>query len=81
MKKWGISDLVTVVKANTEEDVREYVKTKWSEVPDQSLFVSSNAEAPFTKLQTSGWTTIYSGPQYITMLQNLKFPSYKAFPF
>jgi hypothetical protein len=66
LKKWGLSGLVTVAKANTEEDVREYVKTKWPMVPGQSLFVSSNAEAPFTKLQNSGWTTIYSGQEKST---------------
>ncbi|KAG0618941.1 hypothetical protein M758_4G103400 [Ceratodon purpureus] len=61
LKKWGLSDVVKVVAANTDEDVVEVINKAWPVQASQSVFVSPDDQDTVTKLAESGWNIIYSG--------------------
>lgn len=65
MKKWGLSEVVKVASANTEEDVIEFVKKDWPLDASHSVFVSSNDQGTLVRLRDSGWNTVYSGSHLI----------------
>lgn len=61
LKKWGLSDVVKVVSANTNEDVFEVINKAWPVQASHSVFVSPDDQHTVTKLAESGWNTVYSG--------------------
>ena len=65
LKKWGLSDVVKVVAANTDEDVVEVINKAWPVQASQSVFVSPDDQDTVTKLAESGWNIIYSGMNLI----------------